>query len=124
MPKVVRSPSDVLAESPHSTPTAAAKEAGKPAPKPASPPAGFEAPPPDPVPEKPSGFSGTPDAETPVAPAPKALYRFVKNINPKEKIRFRDGTTFQFPSAKFATSDKELAAKLVSVGATYNIVEQ
>ena len=112
MPKVVRSPSDVLAENPLSTTNVEIKVAG--------------------AEKAPVAEVAAPTAETvPVQPpqnaktaAPGIVYRFVKNINPGEKIRFRDGSTFKFPAAKFVTSDPVMAEKISAVGAVYNIVQQ
>jgi hypothetical protein len=56
-------------------------------------------------------------------PARKEWY-FVKNMNPKEKIRLPDGEIFQFPSQVFYTKDATLAQKILEVADTYRIVLQ
>jgi hypothetical protein len=49
---------------------------------------------------------------------------FVKNINPKEQIIFKDGTKFKFPTQLLVCKDKELIRKISEVAETYNIVHQ
>jgi hypothetical protein len=56
-------------------------------------------------------------------PARKEWF-FVKNMNPKERIRLPDGEVFQFPSQVFYTKDPILAAKITQVASTYRIVLQ
>lgn len=125
MPKVVRAPSDVLAEDPRSTQSEGIKVSSLPVEAPKYPEAGFRVPEQEQEPEKPKTATApaVSEAERPTATA-KGLYRFVKNINPNEKIRFPDGTEFQFKGPKFVTSDLSLAEKLIAVGNVYNIVQQ
>lgn len=53
----------------------------------------------------------------------KTIWNFVKNLNPKEKIKFKDGSFFVFPASNFVTADKALAEKIRKVSEPYNIVE-
>ncbi len=55
---------------------------------------------------------------------PKFEVRFVKNINPHEKIIFKDGTKFRFPQQLYRCTDPEQAAKIKEVAEHYGIVLQ
>jgi len=93
------------------------------------PPAGFENPPPTEPTTAPAVAKETPVSPTSVAAPVKSVpaikrFVFVKNINPREKIVFTDGSTFRFPTALFPTKDSELAAKIIAVSEKYNIVIQ
>jgi hypothetical protein len=48
-------------------------------------------------------------------------WAFVKNGNVREKITFKDGTEFTFPSTVFITEDEELVKKIREVESLYNI---
>lgn len=59
-----------------------------------------------------------------VVPAPKKIWRFVKNVHFGEKIFLKDKTQFVYASPSFSVGDPELAAKILEVASIYNIVEQ
>lgn len=54
----------------------------------------------------------------------KIEVRFVKNINPREQITFKDGTKFRFPAQLYRCTDPEQAAKIKEVADYYGIVLQ
>lgn len=56
-------------------------------------------------------------------PIEKTTWSFVKNVNPKETIKFKDGSTFVFPSQLFFTADRFLSEKIREIGNRYGIVE-
>lgn len=49
-------------------------------------------------------------------------WAFVKNHNTKETIKFKDGTTFIFPSNIYIVTNKEEADKILEVADNYGIV--
>ncbi len=55
---------------------------------------------------------------------PEFEVRFVKNVNPHEKITFKDGTTFRFPGALYRCKDPEQADKITAVADQFGIVLQ
>lgn len=65
-------------------------------------------------------------ATPPIAPksAPVLPIHFVKNINPLERITFKDKTTFRFPRSLYICEDPVMAAKILEVADQYNIVIQ
>jgi hypothetical protein len=63
-----------------------------------------------------------PAAET--AAEPVGPVTFVKNLHPREKIRFADGTIFQWPSMQYVTSNAEEIARIRAVATKHHIVEK
>ena len=56
--------------------------------------------------------------------APAVPIHFVKNINPLERIVFKDKTTFRFPRSLYVCEDPVMAAKILEVADQFNIVIQ
>lgn len=50
--------------------------------------------------------------------------RFVKNVNPRELIRFKDGKTFRFPASLYRCQDPKEAEKILEVAEQFGIVLQ
>lgn len=69
-------------------------------------------------------MSETPPTPPVVPQATPAVVKFVKNINPSEKIVFKDKTTFRFPRPLFVCDDPKLIEKILEVADQYNIVQQ
>ena len=56
-------------------------------------------------------------------PKEKSTWSFVKNVNPKEKIKFKNGEHFVFPSGLFVTADPKMAEQIREVSDMYMICE-
>lgn len=50
------------------------------------------------------------------------IWAFVKNQNPKETIKFSDGTDFNFPDNLYICKDEKIAEKIKEVSERYGIV--
>lgn len=72
-----------------------------------------------------AAHSAAPVSDTATAPAVEvSVWRFVKNLNPHETIRFEDGEKFCWPGKLFETKDVVLAKKIKAVAIIFNIVEK
>jgi hypothetical protein len=49
---------------------------------------------------------------------------FVKNLHPRERIRFADGTRFNWPGQVFIATEPELIAKIREVSKVHHISER
>lgn len=75
-----------------------------------------------PVAETEPAKAGTPNAES--AKVPVKAVHFVKNINPHEKIIFKDKSEFCFGNTLLVTADEALIEKISAVATQYGICTQ
>lgn len=50
--------------------------------------------------------------------------RFVKNLNPRERLVLKDGSRFTFPGQFYICKDPDLARKILEIADSHNIVIQ